>query len=455
MARLPARTATVCVILLLLCASPSSRAGESSQGEEPAPASVKGLRGPFARALRERIEEETLFPNLKEWLEEQAPFLRDSHATLKSRTYYFDRDRADGTRSEAWAIGGAIDYATGWYRDMFSLGLGYYQSEKLVGDADRDGTLLLAPGQEGLAVLGKAYAAFRSHGHQAILYRQELDVPYVNRQDNRMLPNTFEAYKLDGRFSDVPQAGTVRYIAAYVDEMKRRNDDTFISMSEVAGVDDHDRGLVMTGFAVQPNPDSTLGVVNHFVDNTLNISYAEIDVHHRITEEVELRYQGQYTHQQSVGDDLLTGEDFETQVWSGRLATSYKGWVLKAAFSTTDDEQKIRSPFGSYPGYISLMQQDFNRAGEDAWLVGASYDLGQLGLTGVSVFANYAEGHDALDVDSGSSLPDEQEFDITADYRVPEGRFGGLWLRARWSTLDRAGNTDDFRVIVNYEIPIL
>ena len=74
------------------------------------------------------------------------------------------------------------------------------------------------------------------------------------------------------------------------------------------------------------------------------------------------------------------------------------------------------------------------------------------------MFANYAEGHDALEVDSGSSAPDEREFNITADYRIQEGRFGGLWLRTRWSTLDRAGDdraTDDFRVIVNYEISIL
>ena len=434
-------------------------ADEATLGEASASSSVRGLGGPFAKTLEAIVEAETLFPNLKRQLEKLSPFFRDTHATLNTRTYYFDREfRSLGKQSEAWAIGGSVDYETGWYRDWLSFGAGYYQSEKLLGEEDRGGTLLLAPGQEGIAVVGKAYAKLKCRDHQAVLYRQELNVPYVNKQDSRMIPNTFEAYKLKGAVHDVPVAGTFHYILGYVDEVKQRNADRFISMSEAAGVAGKDRGLVMAGAAVQPHDDLIFGAINHFVDDTLNIFYTEADYHCPLTEELGLRFQGQFTHQQSVGDDLLTDSDFETWVLGGRVAASYQGLILKAAFSTTDDEQKIRSPFGSYPGYISLMQKDFNRADEDAWLVGASYDFGQVGLEGLSFFTSYAEGLNARDGDDGSALSDQREFDITADYRIREGVLKNLWLRARWSTLDLAGedrNTDDFRVIVNYEIPIL
>jgi hypothetical protein len=48
--------------------------------------------------------------------------------------------------------------------------------------------------------------------------------------------------------------------------------------------------------------------------------------------------------------------------------------------------------------------------------------------------------------------------DITADYRIAEGWAGGLWFRVRWSKVDFEGvadHSDDFRVIVNYELPLL
>ena len=79
----------------------------------------------------------------------------------------------------------------------------------------------------------------------------------------------------------------------------------------------------------------------------------------------------------------LDGE-FDTYVFGGNAAASYQGAILSLAFSTTGSGSDIRSPYGSYPGYISLMLRDFNRADEDAWLVGLSYNLKFLGLDGLS-----------------------------------------------------------------------
>ena len=104
------------------------------------------------------------------------------------------------------------------------------------------------------------------------------------------------------------------------------------------------------------------------------------------------------------------------------------------------------------------MQSDFNLADMDAWLVGASFDFRKLGLDGYSMFINYAEGLNARDASEDTSLPDQREFNITADYRVQEGWLKNFWLRVRWATLDKTGedrNTDEFRVILNYEIPVI
>lgn len=102
------------------------------------------------------------------------------------------------------------------------------------------------------------------------------------------------------------------------------------------------------------------------------------------------------------------------------------------------------------------MQRDFDRADEDAWLVGLAYDLTRLGLPGLSTFANYAEGRGARDATGGGHLPDQRDVDLTLDYRVHEEWLPGLWLRLRGSVLkvERGERVELLRVIVNYELPI-
>jgi outer membrane porin, OprD family len=119
------------------------------------------------------------------------------------------------------------------------------------------------------------------------------------------------------------------------------------------------------------------------------------------------------------------------------VALGYAGAILTVAFSTASSEGNLRKPFGGYPGYLSLMESDFDRAGEDAWLVGVAYDFERLGLRGLSAFFNFARGTGARDPANGQALADEREYDLTVDYRVVrKGWLEGLWLRLRGAVLE-------------------
>ncbi len=134
---------------------------------------------------------------------------------------------------------------------------------------------------------------------------------------------------------------------------------------------------------------------------------------------------------------------------------SYRNFTLSAGFTSTDSEMEIQSPYGSYPGFVSLMRRDFNRAGEDAWQVGIAYDFARLGLDGLSAFANYAEGYGARDSETRESLPNEREFNITVDYKPKMGFLGGFWLRLRGAVVETDQTSTDLRVIFNHELPVL
>ena len=122
------------------------------------------------------------------------------------------------------------------------MGLEVFGSQKVYGPESRDGTTLLGSGQESYAVLGRAYGEFKYDNYSATLFRQYIDTPYVNQQDNRMTPNTFEAYIVRGKYD------WVQFGAGYITEIKPRNATSFISMSEQAGAPPgRERGMGAAG----------------------------------------------------------------------------------------------------------------------------------------------------------------------------------------------------------------
>jgi hypothetical protein len=96
-------------------------------------------------------------PGLQKGMERLPAFIRDTDLNLHLRTFYFDRINPDDSVNEAWAIGGWLEYRSGWLWDTFAMGAVGYTSQPLYAPDDKDGTTLLAPGQEGITVLGQAY----------------------------------------------------------------------------------------------------------------------------------------------------------------------------------------------------------------------------------------------------------------------------------------------------------
>ena len=109
------------------------------------------------RSFQEKPFRPSRFPWLKEKLKDTAPFFRDTKLDINLRTYYLHFDSADNSKSEAWALGGSFAYRSGLLLDHFDVGAVLYTSQPLRAPADRDGTLLLEPGQKGYTVLGQLY----------------------------------------------------------------------------------------------------------------------------------------------------------------------------------------------------------------------------------------------------------------------------------------------------------
>ena len=398
---------------------------------------------------------ERLVPGLKEERAQLTPFLRDADVTLHLRTYYFNRTKPDDSVNEALAFGGWIGIKSGWLFDTFAMGATLYGSAPLYAPDDRDGTTLLKPGQEGYYVPGEAWGALRYKDYALLTgYRQLVDQTYINPQDNRMTPNTFQGVTLGGKID------WVKYLVGYLWEIKPRNSDEFISMSEQAGAANSNDGAGLVGVQLTPANGLKLDLSNQYGVNTFNTIYGAADYLAPLSETWKSRLGAQFTDQRAVGDALVRNAEkryWATQHGGIQVQLMYQALTLTTAFSITGAGNNIQAPWGSFPGYLSMIDQDFNRANEKAWLIGAAYDFSKVLTEGLSAYMKFAWGTDAINPTTRRDAPNQAEYDFNVDYRPPwisPTPLRGLWFRARAAVLDQqnAATTGyQFRIIINWE----
>jgi hypothetical protein len=412
--------------------------------EEAEPSSTEQgrthLHESFAPSRRERIREQ------------RRQAFEDTRFDVHVRSFYLDRNKLDDTQSEAWTLGGWAGFKTGYFRDWFALAATGYASLPLYAPDDKDGTTLLAPGQEHYEVVGELYADIRiTDAIHVNLGRKAYDTPYINRNDIRMTPNTFDAYTVAGLVGGTGGKPEWRFGAGYFDKIKERNSEDFVSMSEDAGAVGVDRGVYAAGANYKAG-NFSIGAIDYYSDDIINIAYTEARYALPLSDEWRLQLAGQYSRQQSTGDDLLTGDDFSTRQFGLKGELVCGAALFTLAYTDTGSGDNMRNPWSGYPGYTSVQVEDFNRAGEDAFILRAAYSFPN--APGLSVYGLWVNGDDP-DAD-GTFSKDEYDFNLQWA-APPDGPFAGLQLRARYARVSENSPGDpelgDLRLILYYDPP--
>ncbi len=370
------------------------------------------------------------------------------HLELKVRAYYLHRDFERAGLQESLALGAwAVYTSPEWHGLSFGLG-GYTSQPFLVDDPRHDGGGLLAAGQSGYSVLGQAWLQARLGDTSLRLGRLELDSPFINPFDVKMVPVTFEGALL----TDHSLPG-LRLTAAHLIGIKPWTDTTFQPFSRAAGVGGEEP-VSLVGGVWRPAKGYTLQLWDYFCHQFMNVAFFQADASFSLSRETTLLASAQAIDQRDVGRAL--GGTFNAGQWGLQAKLLWRGWGFTAAFTSTRPDHDIVNPWGSYPVYTSIMEEDNDRAGEDTWLAGLSYDFAWLGAKGLSAYTLHTFSRTP---DSGThASPDQTEHDLTVDYRFA-GALEGLWLRVRGAYVDQdesLGGEDfsDFRIIINYDFSL-
>jgi len=367
---------------------------------------------------------------------------------LQFRTYYLDQESLTGAPSAAWAIGGWAGLRSPWWGDVFQVGIVGYTAQKLYGPADKDGTKLLAAGQEPITVLGEAFGAVRILGQTVTAYRQLINRPFINPQDNRMVPNTFEAYTLTGA------ADQVSYTGGYITKMKIRQAESFVWMSNTAGGTGNREGVIYAGGTWDFAKNGYLRMDEQYAVDVFNTFYVDGKYPIAIDDKTSLTLGAQYYPQSSVGDAQIGS--FSTYGMGLQAAVAYGPVGVQLYYTQTGKGFDTQNPFGDHASYLNLMQVAFNTAGEKAWGIGGNVNFADLGIPGLTASAIYAAGRDRIDDLTGSPLPNRNETNVRVDYAVGKGTFlEGLVATFRYSWLHQDGSPQtgtQLRAFLNYAV---
>ncbi len=446
--RVNVRRCGISLVAVVLAPCTFTYGSEYQELENIAPESAEEIAvglDTTARPLDERPQLE-LF---RDALAKAPPFWRDSSLNLGIRLYDFQRESGVENLAEAIAAGTDLTFQSGKWHDRLSLALSWHTSSGIDAPSDRGGTGLLAPDQSDLSILSRAYLEYEFDEATVLkLYRHDFNIPYINRQDSRMIPNTFEAY-------EVQHLGKqLHWIFGHITKMKERDSEDFVPMGEIAGAPGDNSGTTVAGARYIFANETSLGAVVQHTNDLFATAYSELTYKRTISQDWGMQGAAQLTNQWSTGREKIG--NFDTYSWGLRGALSYRGAVLTVAYTSTRDFE-IRKPFGGTPGFTSSMLHDFDRANEEAYRIGLSQNFAKYGFPGASLIVKYTKGRNAV-TNTGEPLLSEQEIAVTADFRPPEGPLKGLWLRIRYADADRGSPADDrrdLRFILNFSIGAL
>lgn len=393
------------------------------------------------------IDEAFNWQQWQQWrMEKRRDALRDTTLYFNLRTYYLNRDQFDDSRSEAWAAGGWAGLETGYFLDHVALGFTGFTSQRLEGDPGEDGTLLLAPGQESYSVLGELYTKIRIVDDLTLTAgRKGFDTPFINRDDTRMTPNTFEALVLQGK-TDLENETSLKYGAGYFDQIKNRNSDDFISMSRDAGAP-VEHGVFTAGGLYQKG-DFSIGGIDYHCEDVINIAYLEAKLSVPVCDDWKVNLATQYVDQRGVGEELSPGGDFNSRQFGFKAEVPVGDALFSAAYTNGSGSSNLQNPWSGYPGYTAVQVQNFNREGEDAFLLRAGYNF-----AAVDGLSTYALGVFGTEPDQAGEYR-QNEYNLNLQWAPTEGVMKGFSLRLRYAFVEEFGGDDDtltdFRVICNY-----
>lgn len=391
-----------------------------------------------------------------------AEFIADSTASLTTSNIYLNRDfreNAGQNKREEWGQGFLLDLKSGYTEGTVGFGLDAMGmlGIKLDSGGGRTGTDLLPVqddggtpdqyGRLGLTAKVKISSTELRYGSHIP------ELPVVKASDSRLLPQVFEGGLLTSSELD-GLTFTGGRLDKVIDRASTNSEELILNSKNrrfAAGITaDH---LDLMGLDYQ----FAKGLTGRYY-------FADLDDIYRQHFFGLLASQPLGSGTLSADVRLMLSKDsgaanagkIDNRAFNAMLTYAINGHKLGLGFQDMSGDTGYAYIDGSDPFLVNFVQiNDFANADERSWQARYDYDLGKLGIPGLSFMTRYIKGSDAQ-IAGSNDTGGEWERDIEVKYVVQSGPLKDVYVRLRNASFksDFARDADENRVIVGYTLPI-
>lgn len=371
---------------------------------------------------------------------------KESSVVGNSRTYFFQRNYDIRNTRQDIATGGMFYYTSGDLHGV-SLGITFYTGQGMgLNNNSRDVYGLLAKDSNGnhedFTVVGESYIKAILGNTTLKLGRQELELPWINTDDNRLAPQSTNAYTITNN-----SIKDLDILFSHVTRMRGKASESFISMTRYADLP-IDRSVSTLGITYKGIKDLEMQLWDFYGYDFINNLYMKSIYTQETEENWTWHIAGQYLKQTDVGDQL--GGVTDSYMYALETGVSTNGFDISLTGSVVGNDD-ILYPWG-HDFFVSAVINDLYQAKGKGVRAVLAYDFNKIGIPGLSAKAAYAYFNLP---DSGVNAgPDLSETDLDLKYKF-HGYFDGLGIRARYGIVNQdesLGGEDygDMRVQMTY-----
>lgn len=382
-------------------------------------------------------------------------FITDSKVDAKFRTFYFNRDFEGRNDAKAAAQALRLDYQSGYAYDLIGFDASLFTVGKLSGESGEGGNGVLQTNsdgsQSGYTKFGQAYLKLKL-GEEAQLKagRMVIDTPLFNDSDSRITPSATQAVMVTGGFQGVDLYGI------WSDRASAKTEDKFRDYVDNQG---NSYEVVVLGGGYTFDNDLSVHAAHGEADNVLRQTYFNVSYPMALSQDMTLLLDAHHYIGKADGDGALdsVGSDYDSDLTNLAAQLQYQQMKFTLSYQAVNGDEYEESWDGfnhddnGLVTWNSVQRLDFDRADERSWQ--ARFDYKVKSIPGLSFMTRYTSG-DNIDVTGG---PDGKEWERNVEVRYSIPTVEGLSLRWRNSTVrsTETSNTDENRLILNYNIALL
>jgi len=327
----------------------------------------------------------------------------------------------DGSNS---AIGGHLKFETGEVNG-FSGAAAFYLTNRVTHDNDNGvgGLFHHAEGVKSYSVLGEAYIKAHRNNTTLVAGRQQIDTPFADSDDIRMVPNLFEAYVLTN--NDVKDT---TFIVAHIKKWAGVDAPTQSRFEDLYAAGD---GTTMLAAVYNGIENSEISAWYYNIDELTDVFYVEGITEFSLNENLMLALSAQYAN---FSEDGTTGVDGNAYGLSVDLGIKSVGVNLVAAYNGTSNDagKSVINGFGGGPYMTSMDEMTIDGLNDaKAYMVGISKEYGN--FTFFYGYGNFQEGSTMAEVD---------ESDLVAEYSYSDN-LNFILMYTDLKSKDATGADDD------------